>query len=59
MALSNFGRGTTVTGVIRDKYGTSTSPTVRDYTVQGRVPSGQTGETASSYKDTVTITLDY
>jgi spore coat protein U-like protein len=54
-----WGDGTGGTLVVSDSYSISTSPTVRNYTVYGRIPAGETGVTAAAYNDSIAITLDY
>ena len=54
-----WGDGTSGTMVVSDSYSLSTSPTVRNYTVYGRIPSGETGLTAAAYSDTIVISLNY
>lgn len=54
-----WGDGTGGTIVISDSYSISTSPTVRNYTVYGRIPAGETGITAAAYNDSILITLNY
>jgi len=54
-----WGDGTGGTIVVSDSYSLSSSPTVRNYTVYGRIPSGETNITAAAYSDSITITLNY
>ena len=54
-----WGDGTSGTLVVSDNYSLETSPTRRDYTVYGRISSGQTGATFGSYTDNITVSVDY
>jgi spore coat protein U-like protein len=54
-----WGDGTSGTIVVSDSYSISTSPTVRNYNVYGRIPAGETAVTAAAYNDLIVVTLNY
>lgn len=57
--LSPWGDGTAGTSTISDSYKLPASSFTRQYTVYGRIPSGQNRTLAGNYADTLTITLIY
>ena len=54
-----WGDGSAGTMVVNDSYSLATSPTIRDYTVYGRIPGGQTQVHQDGYNDSITVELDY
>ncbi|NMG35436.1 fimbrial major subunit CsuA/B family protein [Azoarcus sp. TTM-91] len=55
-----WGDGTGATVFLSDSILLSVlAPVTRNYTVYGRIPSGQTGAAAGSYLDTITVTISY
>jgi len=55
-----WGDGTGSTVLLNDSILLSVLvPVVRNYTVYGRIPNGQTGAAAGNYLDTITVTITY
>jgi spore coat protein U-like protein len=54
-----WGDGTGGTSTVSDSYTLAASPTLRSYTVYGRIPGGQNQTPVGTYADSITVTVTY